>query len=116
MFLLNVWIELDCVSIMLINIIRKNTNENVDSLSNIQLPNNSITNIKDYILRDCQKKALEVIKNDDISRIKMACGTGKSLVVIDYILDHPGNYLLLVPYLILQNQWNVLCQKYGLRT
>lgn len=65
-----------------------------------------------YQLRKCQSNALNTIKNEGITRLKLPCGSGKSLIVIDYILSHPGTYLILVPYLILQQQWTDLLITY----
>lgn len=60
-------------------------------------------------LRECQKLALNTMCLEDITRIKMACGSGKSYTVIRHILNNhvSGNkYLVLVPSLVLMDQWH----------
>jgi superfamily II DNA or RNA helicase len=60
-------------------------------------------------LRPCQLNALAAIKPEGISRISMACGSGKSITTLEYIKrnqnETPKMYCVLVPTIILMHQW-----------
>lgn len=65
-------------------------------------------------LRQCQTDALNAIKFDGISRINMACGTGKSKMIMEYLMNPINGYafLILVPSMLLLEQWLELIQQY----
>jgi len=96
-----------------------NLSEMYRKLNDMNLDNSTLnsTNSKvNYELRRCQKEALAKINPSGITRIKMCCGSGKSLIIIEYMRNNPGTYLILVPYLILQDQWNSILIEYGFKT
>ncbi len=57
-------------------------------------------------LRDCQIGALNNIKKGRINRIKLACGSGKSRIAKEVIMRDNGQYLILVPFITLLEQWS----------
>jgi superfamily II DNA or RNA helicase len=64
-------------------------------------------------LRDCQRLALENIKEGRTNRIKMACGSGKSRVAIELIKRYEtGNFVVFVPYLALLEQWHAYLEQF----
>jgi superfamily II DNA or RNA helicase len=97
------------------------TNINLSKLNDYvitdNLDDNSYTESEfDYELRRCQIEALNKINPEGITRLKICCGAGKSLIPIEYMRRNPGTYLILVPYLILQEQWNNIVTRYGFET
>ncbi len=71
---------------------------------NLQLPDKE--NKQDEPeLRKCQIEALKNIQKGRINRIKLACGSGKSRIAKELIMRKKGQYLILVPYLNLLEQW-----------
>lgn len=94
-----------------------------DSYSNIRLQGLALPigskgsdTERKYILRQCQIEALKRISPDGITRLKLACGSGKTLIAVEYIKKNPGTHLYLVPTLVLQEQTDLIFQNYGLST
>ena len=57
-------------------------------------------------LRNCQREAIFNIQKERINRIRLACGSGKTRVAKEIIMKEKGQYLILVPYLTLLEQWD----------
>jgi superfamily II DNA or RNA helicase len=64
-------------------------------------------------LRNYQKAAIKNIQSQDSPRIKMPCGSGKSVVIIEYIKRYckDKRVLILVPTIVLCDQFYRLCKE-----
>lgn len=75
------------------------------ALALIDKPSKALNISKEAELRKCQINALENIEYGRMNKIKLACGSGKTRIAAEVIKRKCGRYLVLVPYLILLEQW-----------
>ena len=66
-------------------------------------------------LRNCQRAAIDHIRKGRINRIRLACGSGKTRVAKEIIMKEKGQYLILVPYLTLLEQWSDYLKTFDVR-
>ena len=68
-------------------------------------------------LRECQISALKALDESTSTirrRIRMAPGTGKSRIAIEYMKKRGGKWVLLVPSIVLVEQWFELLEMVGI--
>ena len=65
-------------------------------------------------LRQCQSDAIAAIKTEGITRLNMACGSGKTKMIMDYLItrENKWSHLVLVPSVLLLEQWIELVKEY----
>lgn len=103
--------------------------ESIDSNSDLDSDSDSIESDSDYPidsileskcnvnLRRCQIEALDLMNNikHSITKIMIACGCGKSIIMLEYILQHSlESFTIIVPNINLGNQFYKLFNKFGI--
>ena len=86
----------------------------IERAKNVVIPVSVTQSIATLPLRQCQLDAMAAIKKEGITRLNMACASGKSKMIMSHIIK-PGNgfsHLILVPSVMLMEQWNDLVKEY----